>query len=97
MSTIIKKLWNGELNPCNTPYGLTKEYERLLDACENHRQRLLAKLGKENEAALEKYDDACVDITSYCSEEAFSKGFSLGAMLMLEVIESPYYERKTVE
>ena len=92
MRSIIEELWNGNINPVAKPYGFTEEYRSALDEVIAKREELLKAIGQENEDWVEKYEDSMNDLSACSDSNAFSKGFTLGVRMMIEIFSSNYYD-----
>ena len=85
MTSILEKLYYGEISPCSLPTPTTERYLKAKDEVEEYGAEILAKYPDCKEL-LESYADA-IHITAACEGlQDFERGFSLGALIMLDVI-----------
>jgi len=86
MSSAIKELWNGEINPREQCGVGMKEIEQLIVLIERNEAQLASCLTKDLKEVFEKYI-SCMDEYSYLiSEQAFCEGFCLAGKLWSEMI-----------
>ena len=85
MKSILEKLYYGEISPCSLPSPTTKRYKEACLEVEQIKEEILAKYAGSNEV-IERFEDA-LHITSACEGlKDFERGFSLGALIMLDVM-----------
>ena len=85
MKSILEKLYYGEISPCSQPTPTTERYLKAKDEVEEYGAEILAKYPDCKEL-LESYADA-IHITAACEGlQDFERGFSLGALIMLEIM-----------
>ena len=85
MTSILEKLYYGEISPCSLPTPTTERYLKAKDEVEEYGAEILAKYPDCKEL-LESYADA-IHITAACEGlQDFERGFSLGALIMLDVM-----------
>lgn len=86
MTSILEKLYYGEISPCSQPTPTTERYFTAKDEAERYGEEILAK-HPDCKDLLEGYADA-LHITAACeSLQDFERGFRLGAQLMSEMSE----------
>lgn len=86
MTSILEKLYYGEISPCSQPTPATERYLKAKDEVEKYGSEILAKYPGCKEL-LESYADA-IHVTAACeSLQDFVRGFKLGAQLMSEMSE----------
>ena len=91
MKSIIEELWNGNVSPCERPYGFSEEYRCKLSATREKLDALLELLDDEGRARFDEFEDAMNDM-SFCSvSEAFHKGFALGVRFTAEAYQQDLY------
>ena len=86
MTNIIKKLYYGELCPCEKPAPSTERYIKTKKTICSAEQQLLERF-PECKDLLERYTDALHVETQLECEADFERGFRLGAALMLDILE----------
>ena len=85
MTSILEKLYYGEISPCSEPTPTTERYLESKDEVERLGEEIIAKYPNCKEL-LESYADA-LHITAACEGlQDFERGFKLGARLMLDVM-----------
>ena len=84
MTSILEKLYYGEISPCSQPTPVTERYLKAKEEVEQYEEALLAKY-PECKELLESYTDA-IHVTAACEGlQDFEEGFKLGAMIMLSI------------
>ncbi|MBR7111901.1 MAG: hypothetical protein IKC75_03130 [Clostridia bacterium] len=84
MSDILKKLWNGELEPWSEKWEKESEVRELMGLLERHKESLESELGEKGKDTLKKYEDCYMEIENLGCEDAFIKGFTLGVKLVAQ-------------
>ena len=85
MKSILEKLYYGEISPCSLPSPTTKRYKEASLEVEQIKEEILAKYPDSNEL-IERFEDE-IHITAACEGlQDFERGFSLGTLIMLEVM-----------
>lgn len=84
MKPTISALWNGNLTPWEEVGVHHKELMQLNKITEECKEALLALLGENGEQAIEEFENALTDWECLEMEDAFIKGFCLGAKLVIE-------------
>ena len=86
--SIIEALFNGEIYPAESAGSDNPKYAKIIGELSEEKERLLEMLSdstREFYKKVERLQNEANDI--YCFD-CFSRGFRLGAMLMLETIDS---------
>ena len=84
MKSILEKLYYGEISPCSQPTPTTERYLEAKDEVEQIKEKILTKYPDSSEL-IERFEDA-IHITAACEGlQDFVRGFSLGALIMLDV------------
>ena len=87
MKSILEKLYYGGISPCSQPTPTAERYLEAKDEVERLGSEILSKYPDCKEL-LESYADA-IHITAACEGlQDFERGFSLGAMIIFEVMAS---------
>ncbi len=86
MKETIREIFKGNsfsLEKC----GMDNEAIKAL-RCELSRvyERMIEKIGEENELIVEEYEDLCCDLNMLFYEEFFIKGFEIGHKIALEIL-----------
>jgi len=85
MTSIIEKIYYGDLRPCEESAPPTERYiKNRKDICAVEDQ--LLKRCTDCEELIEKYKDALRAESQYESEADFARGFKIGAMIMFEIL-----------
>ena len=85
MTSILEKLYYGEISPCSQPTPTTERYLKAKAEVGQYEEEILAKYPDCKEL-LEGYADA-LHITAACEGlQDFEEGFKLGALIMLNVM-----------
>ena len=85
MKSILEKLYYGEISPCSQPTPTTERYLKAKDEVEQLGEEIIAKYPDCKEL-LENYVDA-IHITVACERlQDFERGFSLGALTMIDIM-----------
>ncbi|MBR5088240.1 MAG: hypothetical protein IK093_02295 [Ruminiclostridium sp.] len=85
MTSILEKLYYGEISPCSKPTPTTERYLKAKGEVEKYREEILAKYPDCKEL-LENYADA-IHVTAACEgSQDFERGFRLGALIMVDVM-----------
>ena len=85
MTSILEKLYYGEISPCSQPTPTTERYLKAKDEVEQLGAEIIAKYPDCKEL-LESYANA-IHITSACEGlQDFERGFRLGVLIMLDVL-----------
>lgn len=86
MKSILEELYNGNINPSETMIPTNPNFRpvtgRISNAMDNWKDKLSPEDFKKLEALLDLFTEAdCMEIS-----EAFTGGFKLGALIMMEVL-----------
>ena len=85
MESEIKKLWNGNIQPC---VGCGKENYDInctLELIEKIGEKLQQNLSEEQKKTFERFNSNMEEYISLMTEQAFFDGFALGSRIMTEV------------
>ena len=83
---IIEDLWYGNISPWERPFKQDSPYAELLALVIRHQEDLLGRLNDEEKEIFEKYSDCTSEMHDLTEREAFVKGFTLGAKMIIEVM-----------
>ena len=87
MTSILEKLYYGEISPCSQPAPTTERYIKAKDEVEQLGTEIIAKY-PDCKKLFESYSDA-IHITAACEGlQDFERGFKLGVLIMLDVMTS---------
>ena len=83
---ILEDLWFGNISPWERPLKKDRAYAELLALVIRHQEDLLSRLNDEEKEIFEKYADCSTEMHDLTEREAFVKGFTLGARIIIEVL-----------
>ena len=89
---ILEDLWFGNISPWERPFKKNSAYLELLTLIARHYDDLIGRLNDEEKEIFEKYDDCTGEMHNLTEREAFVKGFTLGARIIIEVLTNKYDE-----
>ena len=87
---ILEDLWFGNISPWERPFKKDSEYAELLTLIARHYDDLCGRLNDEEKEIFEKYTDCTVEIHDLTEREAFVKGFTIGARIIIEVMNTSH-------
>jgi len=83
---VLKGLWRGEIAPIERSVRPGSDYQKAsLEICKQI-DCFLEKLSPEEKKRLEAINDLQNDMTMLEAEDAFIRGFRLGAKMMMDVV-----------
>ena len=83
---ILDKFWYGNIAP--SPYDTScEEYRVLLNLLNSNEEKLTATLNDEQKELFQKYTDSVREFYAVAEQLLFKNSFSLGAKMMLEIME----------
>ena len=85
---ILEDLWFGNISPWERPFKKDGKYAELLSLVIRHQEDLLSRLNDEEKEIFEKYTDCSTEMHDLTEREAFVKGFTIGAQIIIEVMAS---------
>jgi len=83
---ILEDLWYSNISPWERPLKKDSAYSELLALIIRHQDDLKSRLNDEEKEILEKYADCIADMHDLTEREAFVKGFTIGARIIIEVM-----------
>lgn len=83
---ILDKLWNGELNPAERKVGDHAAYSQCLHQMNQAEKALMAHLSPEAKICFDNYEARRGDLAQFLERDAFSFGFRVAGLLMLDVL-----------
>ena len=87
MMSPLEELWYGNLSPQEQFLEGNTEYIKLLKAMGDKRDFLENLLSAGQKQALAEYDNSTADLMTLSEAEAFKCGFTLGSLMMIEVLK----------
>ena len=85
---IIDELWYGNISPCERDFKKGSKYSKLLGYIVRHEEDLKKRLNDEEIEILEKFTECTNEMYGISEREAFVRGFTLGARIVIEVMNS---------
>jgi len=83
---VLKELWRGEIAPVERSVRAGSDYQKAsLEICKQI-DRFLENLTPEEKKQLEAIDNVRSDMTMLEAEDAFIRGFRLGARMIMDVV-----------
>ena len=89
---ILEDLWFGNISPWERPFKKDSAYAELLALVVRHQEDLLGRLNDEEKEIFEKYTGCTDEMHDMTEREAFVKGFTIGARIIIEVMSNKYDE-----
>ena len=84
---ILEDLWFGNISPWERPFRKDgAAYAELLALVVRHQEDLLSRLNDEEKEIFEKFADCTTEMHDLTEREAFVKGFTIGAQIIIEVM-----------
>ena len=83
---ILEELWYGNISPCERDFKKGSKYSELLGYIVRHEEYLQKRLNVEEKEILEKLTEFTNEMYSIAEREAFVRGFTLGAKIIIEVM-----------
>jgi hypothetical protein len=85
---ILEDLWFGNISPWERPFKRDSAYAELLSLVIRHQEDLLGRLNDEEKEILEKFTECMGEMYGIAEREAFVRGFTLGARIIIEVMNT---------
>ena len=86
--SIIEELWYGNIVPCEGEFKKDGAYPELLEYIVRHQEDLHKCLNDEEKEILKKLIDCIHELSCITEREVFAKGFTLGAKIIIEVLNT---------
>ncbi len=83
---ILEDLWFGNISPWERPFKKGGAYSELLTLIARHYDDLRGRLTDDEKEIFEKYTDCAGEMHDLTEREAFIKGFTIGARIIIEVM-----------
>ena len=83
---ILEDLWFGNISPWERPFKKDSAYAELLALVIRHQEDLNGRLNDEEKELCEKCSDCSNEMHDLTEREAFVKGFTIGAQIIIEVM-----------
>ena len=85
---ILNQLWNGEVTPQEKSFFRDEEYRKAVNHLAEADERLRKALDPAQLKLLEQEQDAEIELSAAESRDMFLYAFTLGAKLILEIMEA---------
>ena len=85
---ILEDLWFGNISPWERPFKKDSTYAELLALVIRHQDDLLGRLNDEEKEIFEKFSECSTEMHDLTEREAFVKGFTIGAQIIIEVMSN---------
>ncbi len=83
---ILEDLWSGNIQPYEQSFRQGDEYAQALHKTVEVEEKLDAMLSEEGKKVFEKYQTAQREVMVLTDCQTFSKGFRMGAQIMLDIL-----------
>ena len=83
---ILEELWFGSISPWERPFKKDSAYAELLALVIRHQEDLNGRLNDEEKEIFEKFADCTTEMHDLTEREAFVKGFTIGARIIIAVM-----------
>ena len=83
----LDEFWYGNIAPDQYTTSSCKEYRALLNLLNSNEEKLSATLTEEQKELFRKYTDSMREFHTVAERLLFKSSFSLGAKMMLEIME----------
>lgn len=87
MRSIIKQIYNGDLDLCERGAACVSEFRATRDIAVQAHNAFEDKLCQQMKQEFDEYLSKESDVSAYHIEQAFTDGFKVGAQMMLEILE----------
>ena len=85
---ILEDLWFGNISPWERPFKRDSAYAELLSLVIRHQEDLRSMLKDEETEIFEKFTECTNEMYGIAEREAFVRGFTLGARIIIEVMNT---------
>ena len=83
---IREDLWCGNISPWEREFKKDSSYAELLALVVRYQEDLLSRLNDEEKEIFEKFADCTTEMHDLTEREAFVKGFTIGARIIIAVM-----------
>jgi len=83
---ILEDLWFGNISPWERPFKKDSAYAELLALVIRHQEDLNGRLNDEEKEIFEKFSECSNEMHDLTEREAFVKGFTIGAKIVIAVM-----------
>ena len=86
--SILDELWYGNIAPYERDFKKGGAYAELLGYIVRHEEALQKRMNDEEKEILEKFTECTNEMYGIAEREAFVRGFTLGARIIIEVMNT---------
>ena len=86
--SILDELWYGNITPCERDFKKGSAYAELLGYIVRHEEALQKRMNDEEKEILEKFTECTNEMYEIAEREAFVRGFTLGARIIIEIMNT---------
>ncbi|MBQ9227477.1 MAG: hypothetical protein IJ168_01495 [Eubacterium sp.] len=85
--TTLEKLYNGNINPCESESLLNNpEYQKLITLTSQAQEKLVAMLTEEQRKLFDNYVMNSEELSVIINEEIFKEGYRMATQILIECI-----------
>ena len=84
----LNEPWHGNTSPCEKDFMKAAPCSELLGYIVRHEEDLQKRLNDEEKGILEKFTECTNEMYGIAEREAFVRGFTLGARIIIEVMNT---------
>jgi len=93
---ILNELWDNGLDPSTRFMRKGSRYAELTNRLNQEEEKFCGELSADGQRAYEAYCEAQGELEDIAESDSFIKGFRMGAMLILDVV-NPYHSQLPTE
>ena len=85
---ILEEMWYGNISPSERDFKRGSRYSELLGCIVRHEEDLQKRLNDEEKKIFKKFTECTNEMYGIAEREAFARGFTLGARIIIEVMNT---------
>ena len=93
---ILEEFYYGNIDPSVRSIHPNDEFAKLLALANKNSDKLIATLSEEQKEIFERFTECSSEMNCIGEREAFIRGYSLGARMMVEVMMDDSYTKEIV-
>lgn len=86
--TTLENLYYGNIAPYEVRVASGSEYDKVYKLVIRHDETLIATLTDQQKETYQKFKESQMELLNLGERDAFIRGFSLGAKIMVEIMNS---------
>lgn len=86
--SILDELWYGNIAPYEGDFKKGRTYTELLGYIVRHEEALQKRMNDEEKEIFEKFTECTNEMYGIAEREAFVRGFTIGARIIIEVMNT---------